>query len=227
MTIDSNHGAAPKPPAAPQDPQVHFDRALKIMEDANMLATTKTWTRGRQAAFLAKIAEGATVKEAAAEVGVVERTAYSFRRRLAGASFDLGWRAGRMLARDRLDEEIYHRCIEGQIVTTETVVETPDGERTQTVTRRLHDNRLAMAMLRRLDRLAEDRTVPGSYVAGLIAMDYDAYLAHVATGAPIEPLIRALAREAEETRKSNPAEPLRNQADPEDEDDEDLEPDGA
>lgn len=202
--------------AARHRPRIDFDRALKVLEDAEMLVSTKVWTPVRQAHFLAMIAEGTTVAEAARSVGVAERTAYSFRRRAAGSTFDIGWRAANLLARDKLHDELYRRCFKGQKLKLKTVIDAPDGQRTIVSRRRMVDNRLGLAMLTRLDRLAEDSNAPGAYPAQLIAMDYDAYLARVATnagGAEIERLLRRLAREFDEAGKTDLAAPVPDDAD--------------
>ena len=105
------------------------------------------WTPDRQVRFLAAIADGALVREACAEVGLTATAAYSFRRRAAGAAFALGWSAANLHARERLADRLLERALDGQVET----ITRPDG---QVIERHRHDNRLAQAMLARLDRLA-------------------------------------------------------------------------
>lgn len=103
----------------------------------------------RQAVFLEAIAEGLTVAEAAARAGISPTTAYNFRNRRAGRAFNLAWEAACRRARRPLADHLHDRSISGQ---TETY---RDGEGEIVGTRHRHDNRLAMAMLTRLDRKAE------------------------------------------------------------------------
>ena len=107
----------------------------------------------------------------------------------------------------------------GQKTTVKTVIDTPEGQRTIVSRRRAVDNRLGLAMLTRLDRLAEDSTAPGAYPARLIAIDYDGHLARVATnadGAEQGRFLRRLARNLDEVEKIDLAAPL---TDAEDDDD--------
>lgn len=144
------------------------------------MTTTRVWTPGRQATFLALIAEGATVAHAAKIIGVSERTAYSFRRRVSGELFDIGWRAANLLARDKLHDELYERALNGQ-----TFHDTrDDGERVVSVTRQRFDNRLALAVMTRLDRLADEPS-PDMEAARLVAANFDQYIARIT--ADLEP----------------------------------------
>lgn len=190
MTIHS-HDHATLGSAAHKAPEDIVQRAFAALEKCNALTTTRVWTPGRQAAFLAMIAEGATVAKAAGNIGVVERTAYSFRRRVAGELFDIGWRAANLLARDKLHDELYERALNGQ-----TIQETrDDGERVVSVTRQRFDNRLAVAVMTRLDRLADDRA-PDMDTVRLIAANFDTYLAHVTADMDVDDVIGFLRERA-------------------------------
>jgi hypothetical protein len=112
------------------------------------------WTPERRQSFLTALAEGHTVEAACAHVGLSVASAYALRRRAGGEAFALGWRAACLLGRDRLADILTSRAIDGQV---DTLVRA-DGE---TVTRHRYDNRLATALLTRLDRLAERAAPPG------------------------------------------------------------------
>ncbi|KQN31564.1 hypothetical protein ASF00_01810 [Sphingomonas sp. Leaf34] len=126
------------------------------------------WTPDRQRGFLERIAEGATVDEASASVGLSPGAAYALRRRAAGAAFALGWDAARLVARPAVAETLFLRAIAGQ---TERVTR-PDGE---VIERHRYDNRLAMALLNRLDRHA-DATEAANAATRMVATEFDAFL---------------------------------------------------
>jgi hypothetical protein len=131
--------------------ETHFRAALGVLEAVGAEAASG-WTPRRQAQFLSAIADGATVQDAAAEAGLSRRSAYALRRRADGRAFDLGWQAAEILARDALRETLWDRAQNGQSWTTVR----DDGERVITTTRHRFDNRLALAMLTRLEtRVAE------------------------------------------------------------------------
>ena len=127
------------------------------------------WSAANQRKFLEAIAEGHGVDVACAHVGLSATSAYAFRRTAKGAAFALGWRAAALLARDCVAETLMVRALEGQV---DTVVRA-DGT---TITRHRHDNRLAMALLARLDRQAEDLPDADAKAARLVAQEFDAFL---------------------------------------------------
>ena len=127
------------------------------------------WTPERQRAFIEAIAEGHTVSDACRLVGMTKQSAYAFRKRAAGAAFALGWSAANLLARDTLADALLVRALEGQVETYTR----PDGA---TWTRHRHDNRLASAMLARLDRQIESAPGAEAEAARLIAREFEAFL---------------------------------------------------
>ncbi|OYX37657.1 hypothetical protein [Sphingomonas sp. 32-62-10] len=128
------------------------------------------WTPDRQRSFLTAVAEGHTVEAACRLVGLTHQSAYAFRRRAAGATFALGWQAATLLARDKIADVLLARALDGQVET----ITRPNGE---TISRHRYDNRLASAMLARLDRLADGLSNDGTHhAARLVAQEFDAFL---------------------------------------------------
>lgn len=134
------------------------------------------WLPEKQRRFLEAIAEGNTVEVACYSVGMSPASAYALRNRAAGRVFAMGWDAAARLARQRFADVLTSRALDG----FEETWTRPNGE---TFTRRRYDNRLAMAMLSRLDRQVEARaaTAEGE-AARLIAQDFDAWLDLVEAG---------------------------------------------
>ncbi|HEX8447598.1 MAG TPA: hypothetical protein VF649_13410 [Sphingomonas sp.] len=150
------------------------------------------WTPDRQARFLAAIAEGFLVRDACQLVGLTPTAAYAFRRRAGGAAFALGWAAANLHAREVLADTLFARALEGQV----DIITRADGS---VVERHRYDNRLAQAMLARLDRLADAEPVARPAAAApatadtpaadpaqavrSVAAGFDAYLDLIATDA--------------------------------------------
>ncbi|RHW18142.1 hypothetical protein D1610_06560 [Sphingomonas gilva] len=128
------------------------------------------WTPDRRRIFLEMIADGIPVAEACRRLGLSESGVYQLRRRAAGQPFALAWQAANLIARDRHAEILLDRALEGY---TESVTRA-DGS---IVVRRRYDNRLAHAMLTRLDRMADQAEAKGTLrAAQRIAGEFDAFL---------------------------------------------------
>ena len=128
------------------------------------------WTPGRQRKFLEMLAEGHTITNICLALGMSVASAYALRRSARGAAFALGWQAALLLAREHLADTLLERAVHGSVET----VTRPDGA---TITRQRHDNRLAMHMLTRLDRLSERDTGPADHEAArLVAGEFEPYL---------------------------------------------------
>lgn len=161
------------------------------------------WTGERQRRFLEAIAEGSTVEQACRLVRLSPASAYAFRRRARGQAFALGWSAANLLAREHWADALYSRATEGQTVE----VTRADGS---TVTRHYYDNRLAMSILSRLDRYADEseRTAPGRG-ARLVAAEFDAYLDLVEhDGGPARAGLFMLSRETSPDAAESELEPV-------------------
>jgi hypothetical protein len=131
------------------------------------------WTPERIAIFLNTLAEWGNVSDAAREAGVTRQAAYAFRNTAKGRAFQLGWRAALLLARRRLADDLMSRAVNGQV---DQIYR--DGELWRE--RRRYDNRLGLALLTRLDRLAaEDEFDPA---ASLVADEFEQFVAIVGRG---------------------------------------------
>ena len=127
------------------------------------------WSPARQRLFLETLAATGVITAACDAAAISTRSAYALRIRRDGAAFRLGWDAAILIARARLADELLARALTGH----EEVVRKDED----TITRRRHDNRLAMSMLSRLDRMA-DSPPEGSdaALARVVAQDFAAYL---------------------------------------------------
>lgn len=131
------------------------------------------WTPRLQREFLESIATTGSVKISAAKVGMSPAAAYQLRQRAEGAAFAIGWAAAVLIARGRLADELLDRAIWGQEETVEMLRE--DGR--SFAKRRRTDARLSLAMLARLDRMAEARAEAGqAMLAQVVAGDWPAFL---------------------------------------------------
>jgi hypothetical protein len=132
---------------------------------------TDGWSPARQRRFLEILAATGVIMLACEGVRITARSAYTLRIRHDGAAFRLGWDAAILIARARLADDLLSRAIMGS---EETIRKDPDNYE---VRRHRHDNRLAMSMLARLDRMA-DSPPEGSdaALARVVAQDFTAYL---------------------------------------------------
>ncbi|MFZ2998259.1 hypothetical protein [Sphingobium sp.] len=107
------------------------------------------WSPALQRTFLETLAATGVVTQACEAVGLTPRSAYNLRIHRDGAAFRLGWDAAILIARARLADDLLARALTG---CTDTIRKDEDNFE---VTRHRHDNRLAMSMLARLDRMAD------------------------------------------------------------------------
>lgn len=135
------------------------------------------WTPERQAAFLAHLADCGTVAEACRAVGLSPQSAYAFRKSRNGRGFAIGWDAALLHARTILADSVFARALHG---TTETLRR--DGE--VVAERHRFDNRLAMAVLTRLDAQAERIGREGD-TSRIVADDFEDYLDCLAEGGDV------------------------------------------
>jgi len=128
------------------------------------------WSGANQARFLRALADGATVGQACRLVGLTQQSAYAFRHSARGAQFGIGWQAAALHARNHLADTLMERALHG---TVETITR-PDGSE---VERHRFDNRLGMAMLARLDRMADKAAKETTHAAArLVAQEFEPFL---------------------------------------------------
>lgn len=129
------------------------------------------WSPARQRLFLETLAATGIITAACDAAQISPRSAYALRIRRDGAAFRLGWDAAILIARARLADDLLARALTGN---EEVIRKDPDAHE---ITRHRHDNRLAMSMLARLDRMA-DSPPDGSdaTLARVVAQDFAAYL---------------------------------------------------
>ena len=134
------------------------------------------WTPALQAEFLGHLAATGSVQQAAKLVGMSPRAAHDLRHRADGAVLAIGWAAAVLIARARLEDAMLDRALFGMEESWERSIDPDDG--TQRVTRRRHQAQTGLAMLARLDRMAEVRAVTlDGRLAQLAASDWAGFLA--------------------------------------------------
>lgn len=142
------------------------------------------WTPQAVAGFLHDLAAHGVVEHAARAVGLSAAAAYAFRNRRQGRAFAKMWDAVLVhRARARVASELQARAVAGCVS-----VRKKDG----VVVGEYHyyDNRLAMALLTRLDRLAE-REAPADAQLRTLAEDLDDYLDCLAEGGDADAFVEA------------------------------------
>jgi hypothetical protein len=142
------------------------------------------FTPERIADFLRNLAATGVVDHAAAAVGVSASAAYAFRNRRQGRAFARMWDAILVnRARDRLASELQSRAIAGCVS-----VRKRDGE----IVGEYHyyDNRLAMALLTRLDRLAEREAASEAHLRAL-SEDMEEFIECIAEGGDADAFVAA------------------------------------
>lgn len=151
------------------------------------------WLPWKKARYLDELAAGAAVADACQTVGMSVTSAYALRNRRSGRAFARMWDSIMIhRARCRLADNNLSRAINGY---AERIVK--DG--VVVAERHRFDNRLSMAMLTRLDRLAEARTGEEAELLRALSEDFEEYLEVLATGGDEDAFVEA--------RRPPPAEP--------------------
>jgi molybdenum-dependent DNA-binding transcriptional regulator ModE len=132
------------------------------------------WTPERVRIFLDTLAESGVVADAARAAGMSVRSAYRLRNRADGGAFNVAWIAAQLRARQRLGDAVLSRALHGCV---ELVVR--EGE--VWAEKHRYDNRLTMAVLSRLDRLAEAGD-DASRAARFVAQEFDQFVDLVCAG---------------------------------------------
>jgi hypothetical protein len=142
------------------------------------------WTPERQIVFLESLAACGVVTDACREAGLSAQSAYTFRNRRSGRAFATAWDAVLVhRARARLGDELLSRAMNGCI---EAVHQNGEivGERHR------FDNRLSMAVLSRLDRLAEKEGAREEQLRA-VSEDLDDFLDCVEAGGDADAFVDA------------------------------------
>lgn len=143
------------------------------------------WTPERIGGFLRHLAGSATVEAALRPTAAAAASAYAFRNRRQGRAFARMWDAILVhRSRVRIAAEASSRAVNGVVsrrVREGVVVEELHH----------HDNRLAMAMLTRLDRLAE-REAPNDEHLRALSENLDDYIECVESGGDADAFVEAL-----------------------------------
>ncbi|HYD13672.1 MAG TPA: hypothetical protein VEC11_12565 [Allosphingosinicella sp.] len=125
------------------------------------------WTPERERLFLTTLAEAGVVADACRTCGMSRVAAYARRNSAAGHAFALGWDAAILLSRAATADDVASRSRHGVI---DRIYR--NGE--LVMERHRFDNRLTMAHLTRLDRLAAE--VERRPEVHAVAAEYDRYL---------------------------------------------------
>ena len=125
------------------------------------------WTPERERTFLLTLAETGVVADSARAAGLTRESAYARRNSAAGHAFALGWDAAILLSRHATADDVASRSRHGVI---DRIYR--NGE--LVAERHRYDNRLTMAHLARLDRLAAE--VEHRPEVHAVATEYDRFL---------------------------------------------------
>src|SRR3954452_14165242 len=151
-------------------------------------------------AFLRDLAASGVVEHAAAAAGLTASAAYAFRNRRQGRAFAKMWDAVLVhRARARLASELQGRAIAGCVS-----IRKRDGE----VVGEYHyyDNRLAMALLTRLDRLADKEAASEAHLR-VLSEDLDEFIDCLAEGGDADAFVEVRRPREPEPAPAPPAPP--------------------
>ena len=126
------------------------------------------FTVANEQLFLRTLADTGVVADACRATGLTRQAAYARRRSAAGRAFSLAWDAAQLIARGPIADDVMSRARHGVI---ERVYR--NGE--LVAERHRYDNRLTMAVLARLDRLAAGDGANAPVVQA-IAQEFDQFL---------------------------------------------------
>ena len=161
------------------------------------------WTPARIGDFLFGLAACGTVEGAAAEAGMSPQSAYNFRNRRQGRAFAKMWDAVLIhRGRAKVAGDNLARAQAGNVSRR-----TRDGEVVEEL--HYHDNRLSMAVLTRLDRLAE-KEAPNEEHLRALSEELEEFVEHLEAGGDADAFVeeRRPGREQPKPEPEPPAEPL-------------------
>ena len=176
-------------PIVPRAPDESFADAVEIRAggrpEGGRVRRHDGWTPARMVHFLEVLAATGCVADACKSVGMSVSAAYALRDRREGRAWAVAWQAVlQERARHRLSDEVLGRAMNGCV---EQVVR--DG--VVAAERRRHDNRLSMAVLSRLDRLAERSDSEESTLLRAVSEDIEEFYGVIEAGGDADAFIEA------------------------------------
>ena len=185
-SLPARGGGAPIVPRAPDEA---FADAVEVRAggrpEGGRVRRHDGWTPARKIHFLEILAATGCVADSCKAVGMSVSAAYALRDRREGRAWGIAWQAVlRERARTRLSDENLGRAMNGcveQIVRDGVVI----GER------RRHDNRLSMAVLTRLDRLAERTDSEETAMLRAVSEDIEDFYDCIEQGGDLDAFIEA------------------------------------
>ena len=106
----ATHPVAPPKSALRDDTDSRLPAAAFLRYEAR----ADGWSAGRQAAFLAHLADNGVVADAARSVGMSQSGGYALRREARGYAFNLGWEAALLIARRIVSDRLMTAAIKGE-----------------------------------------------------------------------------------------------------------------
>jgi len=194
--MEQNHILTPE--AATDEPAFSCNPELGAAASRARRHRHDGWTPERQTIFLEALAACGVVADACRQAGLSAGGAYAFRNRRAGRAFATAWDAVLVhRARGRLSDELLSRSMNGW---AEAVYHRGEiiGERQR------FDNRLSMAVLTRLDRLAE-RVGERDDLLRAVSEDLDDFLDCVDGGGDADAFVEARRQDVEPPPAAEPA----------------------
>jgi len=175
-------------PPAPRGAQ---EEAAEVLDPSGRRLRVDGWLPWKKARFLLVLVAGGVVADACRAVGMSVASAYALKNRRSGRAFGKMWDAILVhRARGRLADNNLSRAMNGFV---EQVLK--DG--IVVAERRRFDNRLSMAMLTRLDRLAESKSGDEAELLRALSEDFEDYLDVVESGGDEEAFLEARRPEPE------------------------------
>ncbi len=126
------------------------------------------FTVAKEQLFLRTLADTGVVADACRATGISRQAAYDRRRSAAGRAFAIGWDAALLIARNPIGDDVMSRARHG-------VIDRVYRKGELVAERHRYDNRLTMAVLTRLDRLAEGHG-ENAPVIRAVAQEFDQFL---------------------------------------------------
>jgi hypothetical protein len=173
--------------------------STKLFDPAPRAARHDGFTSAAEQHFLQVLAETGVVADACRAAGVSRPTAYNRRNSAAGRAFALAWDAALLLSRRAIADDVMSRARHG-------VIDRVYRDGVLVAERHRYDNRLTMAVLTRLDRIAEGLGA-NAPVVNAVANEFEQFVDRLPIGLEeAEDFIAA--RISDPAAKEEPADPL-------------------